>query len=299
MQRRSTKDKRLCLEFRNLGLDPLDLLLLGQLAALVLERLLLPLLLGLLLSSTLDLLEGVGTDLLVCLLVQLLQSISLDLVVDVALELGLVSLLIIIGKSLHVLSDVATEDVFAEGLGVELLGLDIVTRESVLGVGDENASVGSTLHGTEDTGTSGCAVETDIKESLEWASALTLRSLGELVLSISLLNTLELLVHAELDEDTAGDQETSAVGGSPVGKTVLDAVGLELVGVGSAEDLVASDLGGHDLHDDVAVGETDDEAVLGRIVLVLGLGDETLTGIVIGLSLTTALVLSLVATANV
>lgn len=299
MQRRSTKDKRLCLEFRNLGLDPLDLLLLGQLAALVLERLLLPLLLGLLLSSTLDLLEGVGTDLLVCLLVQLLQSISLDLVVDVALELGLVSLLIIIGKSLHVLSDVATEDVFAEGLGVELLGLDIVTRESVLGVGDENASVGSTLHGTEDTGTSGCAVETDIKESLEWASALTLRSLGELVLSISLLNTLELLVHAELDEDTAGDQETSAVGGSPVGKTVLDAVGLELVGVGSAEDLVASDLGGHDLHDDVAVGETDDEAVLGRIVLVLGLGDETLTGIVVGLSLTTALVLSLVATANV
>jgi hypothetical protein len=80
---------------------------------------------------------------------------------------------------------------------------------------------------------------------------------------------------------------------------VLDAVGLELVGVGSAEDLVASDLGGHDLHDDVAVGETDDEAVLGRIVLVLGLGDETLTGIVVGLSLTTALVLSLVATANV
>jgi len=50
------------------------------------------------------------------------------------------------------------------------------------------------------------------------------------------------------------------------------------------------------LHDDVAVGEADDEAVLGRIVLVLGLGDETLAGIVIGLSCTTALVLSLIST---
>jgi hypothetical protein len=37
-----------------------------------------------------------------------------------------------------------------------------------------------------------------------------------------------------------------------------------------------------DLGDDVLVGETDDEAVLGRIVLVLGLGDQPLTGIVIG-----------------
>jgi hypothetical protein len=37
------------------------------------------------------------------------------------------------------------------------------------------------------------------------------------------------------------------------------------------------------LADDIAVGESNDEAVFGRIVLVLGLGDQTLTGIVIGL----------------
>jgi hypothetical protein len=36
------------------------------------------------------------------------------------------------------------------------------------------------------------------------------------------------------------------------------------------------------LADDVLVGETDHEAVLGRIVLVLGLGDQPLTGIVVG-----------------
>jgi hypothetical protein len=68
------------------------------------------------------------------------------------------------------------------------------------------------------------------------------------------------------------------------------------VGVGSGENLVTGDLGVHDLGDDVAVGEADNQAVLGRSVLVLGLGDEALTGVVVGLTLPAALVLGLVAT---
>lgn len=44
----------------------------------------------------------------------------------------------------------------------------------------------------------------------------------------------------------------------------------------------------------VTVGEPHNEPVLGRIVLVLGLGDQPLTGVVVGLSLTTATVLCLV-----
>ena len=40
-----------------------------------------------------------------------------------------------------------------------------------------------------------------------------------------------------------------------------------------------------DLADDVLVGEADDEAVLGRIVLVLRLGDQSLTRIVVGCTL--------------
>ena len=59
------------------------------------------------------------------------------------------------------------------------------------------------------------------------------------------------------------------------------------------EDLVAADLRADDLSDDVAVGETDDEAVLGRIVLVLGLGGQALAGIVVGLSLAATPVLDL------
>ena len=79
---------------------------------------------------------------------------------------------------------------------------------------------------------------------------------------------------------------------------MLNAICFEFVGIGSAQDLVARDLGAYDLHDDVAVGESDDKAVLGGIVAVLGLSDETLASKVIGLSNTAALVLGLVATAT-
>lgn len=60
-------------------------------------------------------------------------------------------------------------------------------------------------------------------------------------------------------------------------------------------DLLASDLRSHDLADDITVGETDNEAVLGGIVFVLGLGYETLASVVIGLALATTLVFGLVA----
>ena len=273
-------------------------LLTRQLLGLELLALGLPLLLALLGASALVLLEGVGADGLVGLEVLVLNVTSVNLLLDVLGELGAVALLIIIGKVLHVLSDVTTGDVLAEGLGVELLGLDVETGETVLGVGDEDTTVGGTLHGTEDTGTSGGTDKTNVKEGLEGtAGALVgLDGLSELVLTVGLLDTSELLVEAELLEDTAGEEQTGGVGGSPVGQTLGETVALELVGVGAGQNLVARDLRVDDLSDDIAVGETDDHAVLGRVVLVLGLGDQALTGIVVGLTLTATAVLSLVAT---
>lgn len=287
-------------ELSNLLLDSLLSLLPSRLGSPVLLGLGLPLLLGLLGGSTLDLLEGVLPDGGVGLGVQVLNAISLDVIIDVLLELALVALLVVISEGLHVLGDVATEDVLAESLGVELLGLDIETGETVLRVGNEDATVRGTLQDTEDTGTSGGAGKTDIKEGLEGAALLTidLGGLGQGVLAIGLLDTSEALVKTKLLEDTAGDQETGSVGSGPVGKTVLDAVGLQLMGVGGSEDLVAGDLRGDDLADDVAVGEADDQSVLGRAVLVLGLGDQTLTGVVVGLAGSSALVLGLEAAGN-
>lgn len=55
--------------------------------------------------------------------------------------------------------------------------------------------------------------------------------------------------------------------------------------VGGSEDNVTLDLGVDDLSDDVLVGESDDETVLGAVVLVLGLCDETLSGVEVGLAL--------------
>ena len=78
---------------------------------------------------------------------------------------------------------------------------------------------------------------------------------------------------------------------------MLDSIALEFVTVGGAEDLIARDLGSDDLTDNILIGEADNEAILGSVVLVLGLGDETFAGVVVGLPFSTTLVLGLVAAA--
>ena len=74
-----------------------------------------------------------------------------------------------------------------------------------------------------------------------------------------------------------------------------NAIALEFVTVRCAEDLVAGDFRCDDLSDDVAVCEADDKAVLGSIVLILGLGDQALASVVVSLARTATLVLDLVA----
>ena len=60
--------------------------------------------------------------------------------------------------------------------------------------------------------------------------------------------------------------------------------------IGSREDEITLELSVDDLTDDVLVGETDNQSILGRVVLVLGLNDESLTSIVIGLTLYKAII---------
>ncbi len=64
-----------------------------------------------------------------------------------------------------------TVDVRAEKLSVELLGLGVETRESLLGVGNEDSTVRGTLEGTKDTRTGGSALQTNIQETLEGAGS--------------------------------------------------------------------------------------------------------------------------------
>ena len=284
----------------NASLHPLLALLVREADLLVLEGLLLPLGLALLGRVALVLLVGVLADGLVGIAVELLEPVGLDVVLDVLGELALVALLVIVGEGLHVLGDVAAKDVLLEGLGVELLRLNVEAGEAVLGVGDQDAAVRGALHDAEDAGTGRGAGKADIEVGLEGAAlaVVGLGGLGEGVLAVGLLDTGEVAVNAELGEHAAGEEQARGVGSGPVGQAVLDAVGAELVRVGGGEDLVAVDLGRDDLGDDVAVGEADDQAVLGRIVLVLGLGDQALAGIVVGLALSSAAVLGLEATAG-
>ena len=76
---------------------------------------------------------------------------------------------------------------------------------------------------------------------------------------------------------------------------MLDSIVLEFVSVGGAEDLIACDLRGYNLANNIFVGEADNETIFGSVVFVLGLSDETLAGVVVGLSCSTTLVLGLVA----
>lgn len=57
------------------------------------------------------------------------------------------------------------------------------------------------------------------------------------------------------------------------------------MGVGRAHHTIALDLGVGDLTNDVLVGETDNQTILGRIVLVLVLDHKTTTSIIVGLAL--------------
>ncbi len=68
--------------------------------------------------------------------------------------------------------------------------------------------------------------------------------------------------------------------GCPVGETVAYAIAGELLGRRGAEDKVTLEARIDDLYDDLLVGEADDEAVLGCVVLVLRLCDEALAGVV-------------------
>ena len=186
-----------------------------------------------------------------------------------------------------------THDVFPQSLAVELLSFHVVTRESVLRVGNEDTTVRSALEDTKDTGSGRSALKTSVEEALERSWSIFSLSLGQFELSLNLGNTLVLVGEAELGQRSSCDKETDGVGcklgqhdqsasrvkalgvrltGSPVGETVLDAVSGELMRISRGKDDVSLNLGVDDLGDDVPVCETDDQTVLWRVVLVLGLG---------------------------
>lgn len=200
------------------GLVLLDLLLDSLLALLVSELWLVVLLRGgLVLVDALCGLLALGwgwvlPDLLVGLLVDLLHVLGTDVVGEVLGELLLESLVILLLEGLHVFGDVPAVDVLPQDLAVELLGLWVVAWESVLGVGDEHATVRGALEDTKDTRAGRGALETGVEEALEWAWLVVAGALGELEFTLWLGDTLVLVSKAELGEGTSSNEETDGVG---------------------------------------------------------------------------------------
>ena len=181
------------------------------------------------------------------LLVKILAG--LDLVGSEALvplsELNLELLWVLLLELVHIGGDVVSEDVLSVDLGIEgglsLLGISLlsslvsdnlesglsVTWESLGLMWDVESTVASTLHASEDSGTGGGSLETNIEEGLEW-SLITNIVINVEVFSVDFGVALVHLGEADSLQESSGDEKTSAVGSWVVGETGGDTHGLEL-----------------------------------------------------------------------
>merc|ERR1740123_1031813 len=227
---------------------------------------------------------GVGADGGMSLLVDSLNRIGGDTELDVPGELPLVSLLVLIHEVLHVISDVDPHDVLAMHISVQGGTFGVVSGESLLGVGDVEAAISSSLHGAEDFGSGGGPGESYVKTGTEGSGSI-IDILDTEVVAVDVSVAFVGAVQVELLEHTASKEQASAVGSGVVGQTHLNSESGKFVSVSCTNDDVSLEPGVSDLATDVLVGETDDHPVLGCVVLVLVLDDEALPGEEVGLSL--------------
>jgi len=228
------------------------------------------------------------------LFVKSLQVVSVQAGLDVSRELLLVGIFafFVILQMAHVVSNVSTKNVGAQDTGVEFLLLLVVADESLLIVIDVDTTVGGTLHGGKNTGTSGGTCKTDIEEGLEWTASL-LEFLDLVKLSVDLFLALVLVSQVEASQQATSAQKTSGIGGGIVGQTESDSMSLELMGIGAGKNNVTDHLGGGNLAANVLVANAYDESVFGAVVLVLVLADQSLAGTVVSLTLPSSTVFGL------
>ena len=81
------------------------------------------------------------------------------------------------------------------------------------------------------------------------------------------------------------NQQAGSIGGGIVGKSDLDAITWQFMGVCGTDHNITFNLGISNLANDVLVGETNNHSVLGSVVLVSVLNNQSSTGIVVGFSL--------------
>jgi hypothetical protein len=167
-----------------------------------------------------------------------------------------------------------------------------VTWESLGVMGNVNTSIASSLKDTEDSGTSGGSLDSNIHKGLEWSLVLDV-SVDVVEFSIDFGVSFVHIRETDLLEESSSEKETSAVSSGEVGKTSSETESLELGGLSSAENLISSHGGEDDLSDELGASSSDNESILLGVVLVLSLHNKSSSGVVVGLSLSSSLWLDL------
>jgi hypothetical protein len=241
--------------------------------------------LGILLGASLDVV-GVLSDLSMDLLVELFNGLgsALGEGLEPSLELDILFLSSL--KGLQVLVNVNSQNSFSE-LDVVSFGLaGIIAREAGSGVRNVHTSISNTLKGSEDLRAGSGGLKTDIENDFEGSSVLLILR-GIVVLLDGGVSSIGS-VKSDLFEESSGNEETSGIGGSIVVETSGNSESSEFVGVSLGEDLITLDGGVDDLSDDSGGGDSHDESVLGGVVFVLILLNQSLSGEVVSLSLTSS-----------
>jgi len=186
-------------------------------------------------------------------------------------------------------------------IGIVLLRITIISRETLLRMGDIKSSISGSLKGTEDTASGGGGTTSYIKKGTE--RTLVLINLINIVsllsdltgdnFSINLGVSLVYLIETDLLQKTTSDKKSGTVSSGVVLKSTFKSVTSKFLGSGLGKDTISINEGVYNLADDLGVGETYYKTVLGGLVLVLSLTYKTLTLTVVGTSLTTTTELNL------
>jgi len=139
----------------------------------------------------------VGTDGGVGLLVNTLEPFSANSFLDESRELTFEGSFIFVQEVPHVGGDVLAKDVFAVDIGLQLLRFIVPPWESLLGVRNVKATINGSLEGSEDSGSGGGAVESNVKDGLEglW---LSIGTFNAVVFTINILLTFVYRVKSKL-----------------------------------------------------------------------------------------------------
>jgi hypothetical protein len=196
----------------------------------------------------------------------------------------------------------SSEDAFTVHIGIILLGITIISRETLVRVWDVQSTIGGTLQGTEDTAPGRGGLDTNIQKSAEGALIFidlidvvgSLTNGGRDDSSINFIISFIDIIKSNLLEETTGTKKTGAVSSGVVLKSNTQSITGQLVGASRSQNPVSINKRVCNLANNLFVGETNNETVFGRLVLVLSLTAKTLALTVVGLSLAATTELDLV-----